>query len=126
MAVVEFPFPSLKVQVTTVVPCVVIGNIVAVVPVTIPAQLSVVVGAVGVPLHCPTLTAVKVGVVGAVTSFNVIVKVVDSVFPLPSLAVMVMSWVVLCPLIRVPETGSCVLMMLPVGVQLSAALVKLV
>ena len=116
--------PSLKVQVTTVVPCVVIGKPTFGVPVIVPAQLSVVVGATGVPEHWPTLTAVKVGVAGAVTSFNVIVKVVDSVFPFPSLAVMVMSCVVSCPLIRVPETGSCVLMMLPVAVQLSAAVVN--
>ena len=46
---------------------------------------------------------------GGVTSFRVMVKVVDSVFPLPSLAVIVMSWAVLCPLITVPETGDCVL-----------------
>ena len=45
VAVVELPFPSAKVQVTIVVPCVVIGNTVDVVPVTVPTQLSVVVGA---------------------------------------------------------------------------------
>ena len=45
------PLPSLNVQVTTVVPWVVIGKMVAVVPVIVPAQASVVVGAVGVPLH---------------------------------------------------------------------------
>ena len=63
-------------------------------------------------------------IVGAVTSFKVMVKVVDSVFPLPSLAVMVMSWVVLCPLITVPETGDCVLIILPAAVQLSDAVVN--
>ena len=124
LAVVELPLPSAKVQVTTVVPWVVIGNVVVVVPVMVPAHASVVVGAVGVPEHSPILTAVRVGVTGGVTSFKVMVKVVDSVFPLPSLAVIVMSWVVLCPLITVPETGSCVLMMLPTAVQLSAAVVK--
>ena len=45
VSVVELPFPSANVQVTIVVPCVVIGNTVEVVPVTVPAQLSVVVGA---------------------------------------------------------------------------------
>lgn len=68
MAVEEFPFPSLKVQVTTVVPWVVIGKLVKVVPVIVPAHASVVVGAVGVPEHSPTLTFAKVGVTGGVTS----------------------------------------------------------
>ena len=118
------PLPSAKVQVTTVVPWVVIGKIVEVVPVMVPAQASVVVGTVGVPLHCPTFTSANTGVCGAVTSFKVMVKVVDSVFPLPSLAVMVISWVVLCPLITVPETGDCVLIILPAAVQLSDAVVN--
>ncbi len=122
----ELPLPSAKVQVTTVVAWAVIGKLTLGVPVMVPAQASVVVGTIGVPLHCPILTAVKVGVRGGVTSFNVMVKDVDSVFPLPSSAVMVISWVVLCPLMTVPRAGSCVLMMLPAAVQLSAAVVKLV
>ena len=65
------PFPSLNVQVTTVVPWVVIGKMVAVVPVMVPAQASVVVGAVGVPLHCPTFTSAKVGVTGATVSSTI-------------------------------------------------------
>jgi len=105
-------------------PCVVIGNVVVVVPVMVPAQASVVVGAVGVPLHCPIFTSAKVGVTGAVTSFNVIVNVVVSVFPLPSSAVIVISWVVLCPLITVLMAGDCVFVMLPTAVQLSEAVVK--
>ena len=69
----ELPFPSSKVQVTTVVPCVVIGKIVEVVPVMIPAQISVVVGTTGVPLHSPTVTSINIGVTGAVASFIVII-----------------------------------------------------
>jgi hypothetical protein len=72
-AVVEFPFPSSKVHVTIVVPLVVIGKTVSVVPVMVPAQASVVVGAVGVPAHCPTLTFANVGVKGGTLSFTVIV-----------------------------------------------------
>ena len=124
LAVVELPLPSAKVQVTMVIPWAVIGNVVVVVPVIVPAQASVVVGATGVPEHSPRLTLAKVGVTGGVTSFSVMVKVVVSVFPLPSLAVIAMSCVVLCPLITVPEIGSWVLRMLPGVVQLSAAVVK--
>ena len=65
-------------------------------------------------------------IVGGVISFNVIAKVVVSVFPFPSLAVMVISWVALFPLITVPEAGDCVLLILPTVVQLSAAVAKLV
>ena len=65
------PLPSSNVQVTTVVPWVVIGKIVAVVPVMVPAQASVVVGAVGVPLHCPTFTLANIGVIGAIVSSTI-------------------------------------------------------
>ena len=47
VCVLVFPFPSSYVQVTTVVPWVVTGNEVIVVPVIVPSQLSVAVGAVG-------------------------------------------------------------------------------
>ena len=67
MAVTVCPLPSLNDQVTTVVPCVVIGNTVVVVPVIVPAQLSVVVGAVGVAEHCP-VTFASVGTTGGVVS----------------------------------------------------------
>ena len=60
MAVTVCPFPSLNDQVTTVVPCVVIGNTVVVVPVTIPEQALFVTGAVGVTEHSPVNVA-KVG-----------------------------------------------------------------
>ena len=53
---------------TTVVPWVVIGKTVVVVPIIVPAQASVVVGVGGVPLHCPTFTSVNVGVTGATVS----------------------------------------------------------
>ena len=82
-----------------------------------------------VQFPAPSLLVLAVAVagqviIGGVISFKVIVKVLDSVFPFPSLAVTVISWVVLCPLIAVPETGDCVLMILPAAVQLSAAVVK--
>jgi len=70
LAVTMFPLPSLNVHVTTVVPCVVIGKVVVVVPVSVPAQLSVVVGAVGVIEHCP-VTFDNVGVLGFVTSSRI-------------------------------------------------------
>ena len=47
VAVVVLPFPSSNVQVTTEVPCVIRVSESLVVPVTVPAQLSVVVGAAG-------------------------------------------------------------------------------
>ena len=47
---VVFPLPSLYVQVTTVVPCVVIGNGVEVAPLMIPLQASVAVGSVKVSI----------------------------------------------------------------------------
>ena len=72
MAVVELPLQSINFQVTTVVPCVVIGKTVAVVPVMVPEQRSLVVGTTGVPLHSPTVTSTRVGVTGAVVSFTVI------------------------------------------------------
>ncbi len=50
-----------------VVPCAVIGKVVVVVPVIVPAQLSVVVGAVGVALHSSFISA-KTGVTGSVVS----------------------------------------------------------
>ena len=49
----------------------VIGKMVEVVPVIVPAQASVVVGAVGVPSHCPTFTLAKVGVTGATVSSTI-------------------------------------------------------
>ncbi len=55
-----FPLPSAKVQVTTVVSCVVIGNVVVVVPVTVPAQLSVAVGAVSDATSHSAVTSVRV------------------------------------------------------------------
>ncbi len=56
---------------TIVVPWVVIGKRVAVVPVMVPAQASVVVGVGGVPVHCPTFTSANVGVTGAMVSSTI-------------------------------------------------------
>ena len=79
-----FPFPSLNVQLTVNVPCVEYVNGFVVVPVIVPAQLSVVVGAVTVAEHCP-VTVAKVGVDGFVTSSTITVCVAVTVLPLPSL-----------------------------------------
>ena len=84
VAVAMLPFPSSNVHVTTVVPWVVIGNTVEVVPVTVPAQLSEVVGAVGVPEHSPTFTSANTGVIGAVISSITTIWVVVDTLPLPS------------------------------------------
>ena len=69
--------PSANVQVTIVVPCFVIGKVVAVVPVTVPVHASFVVGAVGVTEHEP-VTSAKIGFAGGVTSVIVTVKVQDN------------------------------------------------
>ena len=45
------------------------------VPVIVPAQLSVVIGIAGVPLHSPTVTSAKVVVMGLVISATVEVRV---------------------------------------------------
>ena len=66
-ALTEFPELSVKVQITLCVPFAVIGNSVAVVPVMIPEQMSVVVGAVSVTEHS-SLTLGNVGINGGVIS----------------------------------------------------------
>ena len=64
----SFPLASVNVHVTTVVPKIVIGKAVVVVPLIIAgSQLSVVVGVVGVPLHSKVSSAI-VGVIGPVVS----------------------------------------------------------
>ena len=65
------PFPSSKLQVSIVVPCVVIGKIVVVVPVIIPEQLSTAVGTVGVAEHS-AVKSVNTGTTGAVLSAIII------------------------------------------------------
>ena len=65
-------------------PWVVNGNTVEVVPVTIPEQLSVVVGAIGVPEHSPTVTSANTGVTGAVISSTITFCVDVVVLPFPS------------------------------------------
>ena len=68
---------SVYVHVTTVAPCAVIGNVVVVVPVIVPAQLSVAVGAVGAAtLHSAVRSeSVVTFATGAVVSTTVIVCV---------------------------------------------------
>ena len=82
-----FPFPSLYVHVTTVVPWVVIGNVVPVVPVIVPAQLSFAVGGVSdVTEHCAVIfgKVATFGTGGVVSSISIVCVCVD-VFPFPSL-----------------------------------------
>ena len=66
------PLPSTNVQTTTVVPKVVIGNVVVVVPLIVAEQLSVVVGIPGVTEQAP-VTLARVGVAGGVVSTTVTV-----------------------------------------------------
>ena len=53
---VVFPCPSLYVQVTTVVPGVVIGKATSGTPSNMPPQLFVAVGVIGVDEHCPVIS----------------------------------------------------------------------
>ena len=75
--VLIFPRASSNVQVTTVVPWAVIGSTVVVVPVIVPAQLSVAVGAVNVSTLQSAVTSAKfaTSATGAVVSTTVIVWV---------------------------------------------------
>src|SRR6478736_5420872 len=87
VAVVWLPLPSLKVHVTRLVPSVVIGNLVVVVPVTVPTQASVVVGAVGVagvPLHVLNVTSANVGVTGGIVSSTITFWFAVVTLPWPS------------------------------------------
>src|SRR5678816_995297 len=86
-----FPLPSLNVQVTTDVPCVVRVNESVVVPVIVPAQLSAAVGAEAIVAeHWPVaLGSVATFGTGAVMSSTTMFCVCVEVFPLPSLNVQV-------------------------------------
>ena len=86
-----FPFPSLYVQVTVVVPWVMIGKVALCVPVIVPAQLSVAVGAVNVDTEHSDVTFNKfmTFAIGAVLSpivrFNV--TILSHPFAAPSVIV---------------------------------------
>ncbi|MNE03707.1 hypothetical protein D3C87_985810 [compost metagenome] len=67
LAATIFPLPSSKVQTTTVVPCAVIGKTVFAVPVMVPEQLSVAVGAVNEAEHSAA-TSGRIGRMGAILS----------------------------------------------------------
>ena len=97
-------------------PCAVIGKIVNVVPVTVPVQLSVVVGAVGLALHCAFIVA-NTGDNGAVMSIFVTLNVHILVFPFMSVTVKVITSVPV-PLTVLPIIGDCVTDAIP---QLSLA-----
>jgi len=84
VAVEMFPLPSLKLQVIVYVPWLLYVRGEVVVPVIIPAQLSVVVGALTVALHCP-VTVVSVGTAGGLVSSTITVCVAVVILPLPSL-----------------------------------------
>ncbi|MNK78926.1 hypothetical protein D3C87_985780 [compost metagenome] len=77
------PFPSSKLHVTTVVPCVVIGKIVVVVPEIIPAQASIAAGIAGVAEHCSCISA-KTGAIGAAVSLIMTFWFTVAIFPFPS------------------------------------------
>ena len=80
----SLPWPSLKCQVTTDVPCVERVSESLVVPVTVPAQLSVVVGAaLMVAEHWP-VTSGNTGVAGGVVSWTMMFWVAVVVLPFPS------------------------------------------
>ncbi len=85
LGVVVLPLPSLKVQVTTVVPWAVIGKLVVVVPVMLPTQASVAVGAVGVPAFARHIRQAGHIRHGAVTSSSTTFWVGVALLPLPSL-----------------------------------------
>ena len=90
LAVVTLPLPSLNVQVTTVVPNLVMGKGVVVVPVTMPAQLSVVVGVGGVmevASHALSVMFGRVGFTGGIVSFTITVWVAVLELPLESVNV---------------------------------------
>jgi hypothetical protein len=109
VAVDILPLPSLNSHATTVVPCAVTGNGVNVVPVTVPTQLSIAVGAVGVTPHSLTSVGNDDGGTGGVTSLiNTFCTAVD-ILPLPSLNVHVTT-VIPCVVtgnivVVVPNTG---------------------
>jgi len=79
--VLTLPAPSVKLHVTVVL--LVTGKTVAVVPVIVPLQLSVVVGAVGFTVHA-ALISDKTGAMGASMSTVVIVEVHVLMLPDPS------------------------------------------
>ena len=87
----KLPTASVKVQVTVDVPCVLLVNASVVVPVIVPLQLSVAVGAdVIVAEHCP-VAATKLATLatGATVSVTTINWVCVLVFPTASLKVQV-------------------------------------
>ena len=89
VAVVVLPFPSLNVQGTTEVPCVLRVSGSLVVPVIVPAQLSVVVGAAAMVAEHWPVTSANTGVAGAIVSSTTMFCVAVVVLPFPSLNVQV-------------------------------------
>ncbi len=86
VCVLVLPFASSYVQVTSVVPCAVIGSVASLVTVTVPPQLSVAVGAVSVVTAHSAVISVSVAIsgVGAVISSTMTFWFWVTVFPLPS------------------------------------------
>src|SRR6056297_1885268 len=113
-----FPFPSSYVQVTTVVPCAMIGSSASCVPVIWPAQLSVAVGAVKVATSHSAVMSVNVvtSATGAVTSSIITFCVWVIMLPFPSSYVQVTTVV---PCAVMGSSTSCVPVICPA--QLSVA-----
>ena len=95
-----FPLASSNVQVTTVVPCVVIGNVTFVVPVIVPAQLSVAVGAVSVStIHSAVISeSIVMSATGWVVSISVMVWLCVLTLLLSSAAVQILVMTELLPM----------------------------
>src|SRR6056297_1933935 len=118
-----FPFPSSYVQVTTVVPCAMMGSSASCVPVICPVQLSVAVGAVKVETSHSAMISVSVAVfaTGAVSSERITFWVWVDVFPFPSSYVQVTT-VVPCSMIG--SSASCVPVICPVQLSVAVGAVK--
>ena len=91
VCVEAFPFASVYVQVTTVVPCIEIGSVASFVTETNPAQLSVAVGSVNVVTPHSAVTSANVAIsgIGASVSITVTVCVHWLAFPLASVIVQI-------------------------------------
>src|SRR5207245_4535768 len=84
VAVLTLPWPSSKLHVTSEVPCVVRVSGLLVVPVMVPLQLSVVVGAAVIVAEHSPVTSASVGTTGAIVSLTTIRCVAVLTLPWPS------------------------------------------
>src|SRR5690554_4952977 len=119
--VVVFPFSSLYVQVTSVVS--VIGNVALCVPVIIPVQLSVAVGAVKLVTSHSAVTSesIAISATGAITSLMTTFCSCVAVFPFPSSYVQVTSVVAV-----IGNVALCAPVISPSQLSVAVGAVKLV